>query len=141
MTSVWIALVLAVAATVLFLTRADTRQFLNAVVTRTSWERSMQVADGAAGIGSLEAVEVFVATAGPYAPGYVAMIKLDDPHERVLVSIADPDSRAGFPIDMEDDGIPRADLAAYVAGWNLRGVVEPRYRDALLLRHFQNVLT
>lgn len=82
-----------------------------------------------------------MSTTGLYAPGYAALIPLDDPADHVIVAIADPDSRAGLPLDMEPDGLPSGDVGGYVSSWGLRSITEGTYRDAILIRHFRNILS
>ncbi|UBQ03100.1 hypothetical protein [Curtobacterium sp. TXMA1] len=141
MSVVFAAAIVAVAVVVLMLTRPDTRRFVRACTTRTSWERSLHVADESADLRPSDEVRLFVTTSGRYAPGYTALIPLEEPTDHVVVAIADSDSRAGFPVDMEPEGLPEGDVAGYVSTWGLRGITDATYRDAILLRHFRNVLS
>ncbi|WP_137766473.1 hypothetical protein [Curtobacterium sp. SGAir0471] len=141
MSVVFAAAIVAVAVVVLMLTRPDTRRFVRACTTRTSWERSLHVADESADLSPSDDVRLFVTTSGRYAPGYTALIPLEEPTDHVVVAITDPDSRAGFPVDMEPEGLPEGDVTGYVSSWGLRGITDARYRDAILLRHFRNVLS
>lgn len=137
MSVVFAAAIVAVAVVVLMLTRPDTRRFVRACTTRTSWERSLHVADESADLSPSDDVRLFVTTSGRYAPGYTALIPLEEPTDHVVVAIADSDSRAGFPVDMEPEG----DVAGYVSTWGLRGITDATYRDAILLRHFRDMLS
>ncbi len=133
--------IVAVAAVLLLLTRPDTRRFVRACRTKTSWERSLRVADETADLSPSDEVRLFVSTTGLHAPGYAVLIPVDEPADHVVVAIADHDSRAGLPLDMEPDGLPSGDVAGYVSSWGLRSITEATYRDAILLRHFRNVLS
>lgn len=136
-----VIIIVAAAVSLLIVTRSGTRRYLRARFTRTDWAKSLAKADPSADLGLSASIKLYITTSGPYSPGYVALIPIDEPAGHVVVAIADPDSRAALPREMGPDGVEASHVASFVAEWGLRGINEQSYRDAVLARHFRNVLT